>query len=254
MAGVSDDPAYDHEQAVPIVLLHGMRISGTCWQPLAEVLAHDRHGRARQVRTPDLPGHGRLGDRAFTLEEAVQVTLAALDRPALLVGHSLGGYVAIATAARQPDAVRGLVVIGASSRPGRVGLAAYRAYGRLLAADPARAARFGAASARRMLPPDVYAAWAQGATSDRQAPTVVAEIAAADPLADLARYPGPVWLLNGGYDQFRLGEREFLRHARQGRLCVWPGYNHLSILGATAPLSTFIEDACAVVGAAGTRS
>jgi pimeloyl-ACP methyl ester carboxylesterase len=70
------------------------------------------------VIAPDLLGHGQspvLDDpdeytRDRTLADLDDL-LAELDEPPLLVGHSLGGYLALAHAATRPDATRGIVVI-----------------------------------------------------------------------------------------------------------------------------------------------
>lgn len=71
-----------------------------------------------RVIAPDLLGHGEspvLGNseeytRDRTLADLDDL-LAELDQPAVLVGHSLGGYLALAHAATRPDATRGIVVI-----------------------------------------------------------------------------------------------------------------------------------------------
>jgi len=64
----------------------------------------------------DLPGHGEsapvqaasLADHAAVAAELIG---ALAMRPAVIVGHSLGGSIAIELAARRPDLVRGLVLI-----------------------------------------------------------------------------------------------------------------------------------------------
>lgn len=81
----------------PVVLLHGMGDDSSVWDETAAELAGDFACTA-----VDLPGHGRSpapDDPAAYEREAV---LEALDEvleqtgPALLVGHSLGGYLALA--------------------------------------------------------------------------------------------------------------------------------------------------------------
>ncbi|MBZ9669253.1 alpha/beta hydrolase [Mesorhizobium sp. ES1-3] len=72
---------------------------------------------------PDLRGHGasRAGDGCrvvdFAGDIAGLIRHLRLDRP-VVVGHSLGGMVAIALAARQPDLIGGLVVLASTLKPG----------------------------------------------------------------------------------------------------------------------------------------
>ncbi len=93
----------------PLVLaLHGLTGHGRRWQPLAtEYLPEVR------MLAPDLRGHGRsISLPPWTFETVVADVAAVLDgRPALVVGHSFGGTVAIRLAARYPDLVRGLVLL-----------------------------------------------------------------------------------------------------------------------------------------------
>jgi pimeloyl-ACP methyl ester carboxylesterase len=68
---------------------------------------------------PDLPGHGARADESFRFEEAVDTVEAFVQctngECIVLVGQSLGGYVAIEVAARNPDLVSGLVLSGSSA-------------------------------------------------------------------------------------------------------------------------------------------
>lgn len=97
----------------PIVFLHGLGMSASTWDPVAELLS-DRH----TVLAVDLPGHGGSpapeDPDAFTRDAALadlDDVLATLDAPPILVGHSLGGYLALAHAATRPDASRGIIVL-----------------------------------------------------------------------------------------------------------------------------------------------
>ena len=97
----------------PIVFIHGLGTSSAGWDTCMSLLA-DRY----RVVAVDLLGHGQspvLDDpeeytRDRTLADLDDL-LAELDEPAVLVGHSLGGYLALAYAATRPDATRGIVVI-----------------------------------------------------------------------------------------------------------------------------------------------
>lgn len=98
--------------APPVVLLHGWTASAD----LNWFRAYERMGALGPVLAPDHRGHGR-GMRTvepFTLE-AVADDVAALirqvyGRPAIVVGYSMGGPIALLTARRNPDVVDGLVL------------------------------------------------------------------------------------------------------------------------------------------------
>jgi pimeloyl-ACP methyl ester carboxylesterase len=100
-------------QGPPLVLLHGMGSTSATWDACAALL-EDRY----TVVTFDLLGHGRSpvpDDPAEYTRDAALAdlddVLADLDEPAVLVGHSLGGYLALAHAATRPGAARGVVVL-----------------------------------------------------------------------------------------------------------------------------------------------
>ena len=84
----------------PVVLLHGSGASGAVWRPVRE-----RLGKHLRWLAPDLPGHGRsdwgsdysLEGHADAVAEAVGGLLDG--GPVTVVGHSLGGAVALALAA-----------------------------------------------------------------------------------------------------------------------------------------------------------
>jgi len=236
---------------LPVVLVHGMRMSGSMWSPVAE-----RLGPRRPVAAPDLPGHGTRRDEPFTMEAAAAVLRAAIDDlggRALVAGHSLGGGVATFAAARHPEAVAGLVGIGCTFPAGRqavLGAPAYRALGAVLTHPRVPSDRLTEWLLRRLLPADVAAAALQGGFSDEAVAAVTAAVLEVDWLAELARYRGPVWLVNGGLDQFRGGERRWLAACVDGRLAVWPRLNHISIMGEVDRITTLIADAAAVATSA----
>ncbi|MFF0175807.1 alpha/beta hydrolase [Micromonospora profundi] len=98
------------------VLLHGWACAGEDLRPLALELA----GRY-DVLVPGLPGHPRTGatlGRAYGVEAMARCVLdlvAAVDRgPALLVGHSLGGAIALAAARLEPELVTRVVTVETS--------------------------------------------------------------------------------------------------------------------------------------------
>lgn len=99
-----------------LVALHGWMLSGRLWQHLAEEL--QPHW---QLLAPDLPGFGSearprelqpcLASYGRWVAEWVQRELGG--KPVVLVGHSLGGSVALHAAEPLGDQLKGLVQIGA---------------------------------------------------------------------------------------------------------------------------------------------
>jgi pimeloyl-ACP methyl ester carboxylesterase len=107
-----------HGAGRPLILLHGGLGSGEMFGPVLPTLV-ERH----QVIAVDLQGHGRTADidrpidvKLMADDIAALIDHLALDRPDV-VGYSLGGGVALQTAARHPAKVRRLVVVSANIRP-----------------------------------------------------------------------------------------------------------------------------------------
>lgn len=101
----------------PLLLVHGFPLHGGMWDGVAERL----EDRARVV-VPDLRGHGRSEpSRTATMRRYADDLVAVLDAagengPVVVVGMSMGGYVALEMVRRHPDRVRALAMI--ASRAG----------------------------------------------------------------------------------------------------------------------------------------
>ena len=198
------------DQRPTIVFLHATRLTGAQWGAQADAL-----GAEFPCVLVDLPGHGAAADRPFTLADAasdVATTIAGLpDGRAVLVGLSLGGYVAMEVAARWPERVAGLVLAGATVDP--VGLAgipfrvlavAYRSLpGTWLARSQTWA--FRRRYRAELVDPIVESGW-----WFRGGAAAVSALIGHRFRPSLARYGGPVLLVNGERDLlFRIGERRF---------------------------------------------
>jgi len=99
-----------------IVFVHGAGMDHTVWTLFARHFA--RHGR--NVIAVDLPGHGRSGgEPRASIEDMSDWLVALLDalqlQQAAIVGHSLGSLVALDCAARHPDRVRAIVLVGSTA-------------------------------------------------------------------------------------------------------------------------------------------
>jgi pimeloyl-ACP methyl ester carboxylesterase len=97
----------------PLVLVHGAGTSGAIWRRTMPLLAGER-----RVVAPDLPGYGGspAAGPGFALEEvsdrlAAGLADAGVPAPYDLVGHSMGGAIAILLAARHPERVRRLILV-----------------------------------------------------------------------------------------------------------------------------------------------
>ena len=99
------DPAHP-----PLLLLHSLAAHSHWWDWVAPLLAERHH-----VVAVDFRGHGGSAwtDR-YGFDDYVADVVAVVDRlgwrDPIVVGHSMGGYVAALLAARHPDRVRGLVI------------------------------------------------------------------------------------------------------------------------------------------------
>jgi pimeloyl-ACP methyl ester carboxylesterase len=95
------------------VLLHGIGSNATPFGPVLARLQRE----VRRVVAPDYPGHGfsRLAKGTLTpdllFESLSRVLDDTLDEPAIVVGNSLGGALALHYAITRPERVRALVLV-----------------------------------------------------------------------------------------------------------------------------------------------
>lgn len=109
----SSDPA-----ATTLVLLHGLTDSGECWPD-----AVGRWQGTYRIAAPDARGHG--ASPRYTADQLAADPIELMYRdtvdlvseisgggadPVVLIGHSMGGGIAAAVAARHPDLVRAAVL------------------------------------------------------------------------------------------------------------------------------------------------
>ena len=99
-----------------VLCLHGAGGNGAVFAGLLERLCEDHSPLAF-----DQPGHARSGglDSLGSIERMSSFSVALLDKlgsaAPVLLGHSMGGAVALRTALDQPDRVRALVLVGAGA-------------------------------------------------------------------------------------------------------------------------------------------
>jgi lipase len=110
VAGGSLRVASWHGAGAPVLAIHGITSSSRTWPFLAATLerpffAPDLRGRGRSNH---LPGPAGIAQHADDCAAVVEATGGV---PLVVVGHSMGGFVATVLAARRPDLVRGLVLV-----------------------------------------------------------------------------------------------------------------------------------------------
>jgi pimeloyl-ACP methyl ester carboxylesterase len=226
----------------PIVFVHGTRLSRSMWQ--AQV---DRLADTFRVITLDLPGHGALADEPFSLDAAVEHVAAVIDEAAagraVVVGLSLGGYVAMMVGGRHPERVSGLVLAGATAEP--VGLRAmpYRGLGWAMARfDGERLMWLNRRFFQVRYPPEIAGPIVTGGFWSRGGAEALRALLGASFLPSLRAYPGPTLIVNGEYDVlFRWSAPLFAAAARDARRVILAGATHLSNLDRPAAFSTAVR-------------
>ncbi len=100
------------ESGSPVVFCHGLFGQGKNWSRIGKALAEDH-----RVLLVDMPHHGRSAwsDHFDYLDAAAQVAeLLSSDDPVTLVGHSMGGKIAMVVALQHPELVDRLCVVDVS--------------------------------------------------------------------------------------------------------------------------------------------
>ena len=199
------------------MLVHGLGGAASNWVVLAPLLARHR------LLVPDLPGHGgstplpalpslsALADRVWLVMERERIRRAAV------VGHSMGGVVAMRLALRRPHAVSALVLaatagISSATRRAEIALRILGLVrpGRVLARPEERVVRsrllrqlvFGywGAADPAALPDDAVRGFLDGTRRASDAPSAARALVLDDPRADLARLACPCLVLWGARD------------------------------------------------------
>jgi pimeloyl-ACP methyl ester carboxylesterase len=234
-AGPPDAPA--------IVFLHGTRMTKAAWTAQFEGLRDEF-----RVIALDLPGHGARADEDFTLDGAAATVASTIREQAaggraVVVGLSLGGYVAMVLGAQAPDCVRGLVLAGSTAEPVGLRSLPYRALAVALdrfdgpALERLNAWFFRTRYRASIAEPIVAGGfWSTGGAralgalfGQRFAPR-------------LAAYPGPSLILNGEWDLlFRLSADRFAAAARDARRVRLRGALHLSNLDRPAAFNEAVR-------------
>lgn len=96
----------------PVVFLHGLLGINDHWRPIVERIR--KRARCHLMELPLLELRGGACSVEGATEIARQAIIEHIDSPAVLVGNSLGGHIAMRIAVESPECVRGLVLAGSS--------------------------------------------------------------------------------------------------------------------------------------------
>ena len=231
--GVENDP-----DRPLVVLLHGAGMDHSVWALQSRWLAY--HGW--RVLAVDLPGHGRSeGPPLVNIADLADWTIRVLDAAGAargaLVGQSMGALVALEAAARRPDRVASLTLLGAaetmSVHPDLLEAAGFNAH---LAVDMVSLWSLGPAAT--LGHNSVPGLWMLGGVQrllERAAPGVLhADLSACDAYrgADAAKVSCPTTLIHGERDQMTplKGARALAARIPGARVVVVPGAGHMAML------------------------
>ncbi|MEL7627261.1 MAG: alpha/beta hydrolase [Anaerolineaceae bacterium] len=96
----------------PVVLLHGLALNGSIWNEVVK-----RYRIQARFIVPDLRGHGETetGQATGDLDQFADDIFALVNFLQLerftLVGHSMGGYIALAFASKHPEMLDALIMV-----------------------------------------------------------------------------------------------------------------------------------------------
>ncbi|WP_405435502.1 alpha/beta hydrolase [Streptomyces avidinii] len=215
--------------APPIIFVHGTRLSAGQWSSQLAALQEDF-----RVAAVDLPGHGARSAEPWSLNAATEIIASAVDSldrgPALVVGHSLGGYASLEFARRCPEQLRGLVLAGASASTRGPWAIPYRWAAGLVPRIPAdRLTRCNDRLLRRLYSPEVVDATIRAGYAFHTLPAAWGEVLGRFDADAMRHVAAPVLILNGEKDTvFRSGERDFVRAHPRARIELIPRARHLS--------------------------
>lgn len=226
-----------------IVFLHAASYTRKMWLPQTRALSNEF-----RVIAIDLRGHGTRAGAPFDFDAAVDDVLQTLNGlgigPALFVGASLGGCIAMEIARAAPESVAGMVLSGSSFDP-RTLLCQLVLTGESIVFPLAerRLIRHYREYIERSMPANIAAEIIESGSWWRTAATAVAQMRGRDFVGALRSFDGPVLIVNGGRDWVhRFYERRFLAAARDGSIRIIDGGNHICSLDEPEAFSEIVRE------------
>ncbi len=226
-----DVDRYGSPGAPLVILVHGAVANRKTWLPVARELSTHF-----EVWCPDLPGHGSRLSENFTLSGSLDAVASLVaqagPRRAIVAGDSLGGYVVLALAARDPEGIAGVVaggctwsMVGMRGSLARASDAPVAFLTRLVGRD--RMLRASESLVPLVASPDVAREIVRAGLRLESRSESLRELAGLDLVALVRTIRVPVAFVNGRYDwPTRAGERALLRAASDASLAISPRCGH----------------------------
>jgi 3-oxoadipate enol-lactonase len=234
---------------VPLLLLHPFPLDAGCWDPVRERIS------ARPVRAPDFPGFGGSPpEPGWTIEgvaDRLAGELAGGPRGAAVVcGVSMGGYAALALAARHPDRVAGLVLADTRAEADAAAALERRRAGALRIAQEGPASFLDAMLPQLVAPdaPEEVVARVRAIADRQEAGALIAGLEALagrpDRVGDLAGIDAPALVVVGAQDAVTplAAARTMAAGLRDAHLAVIPECGHLSVVERPEALAELLEE------------
>jgi pimeloyl-ACP methyl ester carboxylesterase len=243
---------------VPLLLLHPFPLDAGCWAPVLPRLA------GRPVLAPDFPGFGAAPEEpGWTIAGVADRLAGDLARgpggAAVVCGVSMGGYTALALAARHPDRVAGLLLADTRAEADDDAARDRRREGALRIAQDGPAP-FLDALLPQLVAPDAPAEVVARvrALADRQPPTALISALGAlagrpDRVGELAAMATPALVVVGEHDRVTpiAAAETMATGLPDARLEVIPRCGHLSVVERPEALAALLAAFLAEVDARG---
>lgn len=226
-----------------IVLLHGGGLNRAMWLPQLEALEKEF-----DIVAIDLPGHGSRANVAFTLDGAVESVArsieARLPGRVIVAGASLGGYVAIAHAAKYPNQISSLFLSGCCvSYFGVIGTIARFNLILLRYVSSKRQTIMQVNMLKKVTTSRVIEEMTRAGLAPGSARDGLKEVIGVDFLSKAKRIEAPVMVANGENDYLnRKYQKEFVATLHNGSTVVFPGCGHLCSLEKPELFADYLLD------------
>ena len=235
-----------HGQGKPVVLLHGLTLDGSTWNEVVDLFSDQA-----QFIVPDLRGHGKTssGEADGSLEQFADDLFALINHLQLgkitLVGHSLGGYIALAFAEKYQEKLEALIMVTSnalSDSPEKIELRLAEIdkamqYGMAAVAEPMAQKLTNSVEKVKQIIPIMEKTTVTGFANSEKA------ISSRKNQLELIKHLEiPLLAIAGSEDQLRKPAvtLEMAEASRFGRAVVLPGVGHLPMLEEPLALGALI--------------